>query len=437
MQIIVGIIGLALIIFVHELGHYIMAKIYKVRVIEFAIGMGPKLFSFTKGDTLYSVRILPLGGFCRLHTLELHLEDPNTTLPKAEGTLFSLPFFKKAFILLGGPLANILCYLFISFILFMAQYSKEDLGPFIEPIKNAPIEQAGLLIGNEILSINGEKTDSFSEIARLAKKYRGTTITVLYRNNNTIKSTPVSLNKTSPFLGAYPFVEPRITKTHNKENPLFLEGDIITKVNKKDIKNAIYFGTLLNENKGSPTTIEVLRNNKKIVLQVIINDKTPLSSLGLSFPTVIVTQWKDTTDFFVSQLSQIWLTFTSSIAILQKLFTFQTKKIQNQIAGPLRIISIVGENTILIKRTRGIVTAIEHFLFLIAMLSLAIAIMNLIPIPILDGGQLVFYAFFAAIKKEPKIKYLLFFQKLGVLLMLLLFILVMFGDISYIIGSFM
>lgn len=444
MQIIIGILGLALIVFVHELGHFLAAKYYKVDVVEFAVGMGPKLWSFTLGSTLYSLRLLPLGGFCRLkseHEASSHAmaaSDANAVIPKTPGTLFMLSTPKKAVVLLAGPAANIVWYALMSLVLYFGNFSVSDLPPRIDPAAGSPAAAAGLQPGDTITAIGDTPVASFSHIAEAARTHAGKTAAVAFTRAGAASSQSalVTFNADAPFLGAYPFVEPVVEYVaKNQKNAAehatnqFMKGDRIMRVEKTPISNAVYFWSELEKYAGYSASVLVLRGTREVTIVVPVAKNNSAASLGVGFASVRIKQWENFTEFVSSRATQMVSMVTSTAAFLGRL-VIPKQAAQTDVAGPVRIISILGGNTVLSAQTEGISYALLQFIGMSALISFAIAIMNLLPIPVLDGGQIAFYVVYAALKKQPTYRALARYQSAGVVLMLALFIFVMYKDIA-------
>ncbi len=143
-----AIIVFLLLITVHELGHFLAAKAVGIRVLEFAIGMGPAIFKKQKGETLYSVRILPIGGYCKMEG-----EDEDSEDERAFGNKNA---WKRLVTLVAGAFMNILTG-FVIFILLLSTQPKSYTPVIAEVIENSPAQQAGLIAGDRITSINGTK----------------------------------------------------------------------------------------------------------------------------------------------------------------------------------------------------------------------------------------------------------------------------------------
>lgn len=159
MTIVYGIIILLLLIFVHEFGHLLSAKMTGVRVNEFALGMGPKLFGFKKGETLYTFRAIPIGGYCALEGQDEDSDDPRAFNNK--------PAPKRAFVLFAGSLMNVvLAIVLLSLTIFSMGQTTRVIADVSE---DSPSYANGLRAGDEIIAVNGVDIDEWSEITPVLK----------------------------------------------------------------------------------------------------------------------------------------------------------------------------------------------------------------------------------------------------------------------------
>jgi regulator of sigma E protease len=185
MMIVYAILIFCLLIFVHEFGHFISAKSVGIKVNEFALGMGPLLFHFRKGDTEYSLRALPIGGYCKMEGEDEESSDASAFNNK--------PFFAKALVVVAGSVMNLLLAIVILSIVFisigMPTSSIKELSPDLPAIK------AGLLPGDKILQVDDKKIKEWNDITDTIGKSKGDTLAVTVERNGATKSFDVGVAK--------------------------------------------------------------------------------------------------------------------------------------------------------------------------------------------------------------------------------------------------
>ena len=345
MSIILAIIILGIIIFLHELGHFMTAKYYKMPVLEFAIGMGPKLFTKRIGETDYSIRMLPLGGFVNIAGMQPE-ENPEDEVP---GGFYTKPAFSRFVVLIAGVMMNFLTSIIAIFILI----SMTGVIPtkYTEPIVGIVQENSRakdfLQTGDRIIEINGAKISNWKDLQQEILKINGT------------------------------------EKKYNDED----------------------------------ISIKVSRNGK----EVLDNIKLTYSKDAESYILGIQVQSPK-----LSFLKRIEISVYSFVEyfkmMLQGLKMLITGKVSaKEITGPVGLPKFVGEA----YKTGGGLALINIFI----VLSINIGLMNLLPIPALDGGRLLFVIpEFVGIKVNKKIEEKI--HMVGMLLLLLLMAFIIFNDVT-------
>lgn len=349
--IVVFIIFLGILIFVHELGHFLMAKKADIRVQEFALGFGPKLISKQKGETLFSIRAIPLGGFCNMvgemPVDEDELSEEEAKIQRetvAEGRAFyQKSAGKRLLVLAMGAIMNFVLAL-VAFMLIFGIYGLPvDYAP--EPIigqafPNQPAASAGLESGDEVLSINGQAMDSWDEMSSYISERSGETLTITVERDSTE-------------------MEFEVTPEYNETADRGMIG---------------------------------------IEPNVIREQVGPIRAIQAGF---------------VQTGHVIAMTFQGFIQIFAQRST-------EGLGGPVMIASIVGQ---------AARTGMQDVLNWLAIISINLGIINLLPFPALDGGRIVFVLIeVIAGKPVPRDKEGLI-HLIGFALLILLMVFVIYQDI--------
>jgi regulator of sigma E protease len=349
-----AVILFGLLIFFHELGHFIVAKMVGVRVLKFSLGFGPKLLSKKIGDTEYLLSAIPLGGYVKPLG-----EDPEDALTEEEKPFaFNYqPLWKRAAIVVSGPVFNlVLAFLiFTSFLAMQMPVMVPDLGSITTTIddvaEGSPAEGAGFQSDDEIKAINGEDVMDWNEMAAVFSKNPGNELDVKVRRDN-------------EFINV--IVTPEPVKGTNE--------------------------------KGEEVTIGRIGISKKMSGTLIESDSI------LSAP------------FKGMQAVYEWCVVT--IEVVVKLFSGGLSA--KQIGGPILIVDAAAK--------AAEVGAYTYFNF-IAIISINLAILNLLPVPVLDGGHLLFFGIEALRRKPLSDNVMMAANKVGMALLLLLITFVFYNDI--------
>ncbi len=439
-MLLIGLLCIGVIITVHEFGHYFFAKLFSVSVHEFAIGIGPKLYSRQGKHTLFTLRAFPLGGFCKLESFDTQALEQLSPAQKKQpirfiqGSLYAVSYGKRVLILLGGIIANIVFFYLLFFLLFIFQYKQNAFRPDIEPIENSPAIEAGLQTGDTITAINTMTVQSFEEIRSTLEKFAGESVTIYYTRNNASFSTIATLNAQPPVLGIRPFVAP-VIYTFDASSKASLtrikEGDTIQAINTQPVINIYDYYSILQSIKDQVARFDMQTPDGTQYHVDIELESNPVKELGIYFPqykiAMTFSSFIQTTSTYIIEVMR------ATFGILIKLFTFNTSEITQNAAGPIRLMSIIGSITANNISTGGIIEAILGVIRITALISLGIGIFNLLPIPVLDGGHIFFHSIFAILRKIPSYRSVSFFNTFGVIILLTLFILVAIKDISFLI----
>ncbi|MDR2302808.1 MAG: RIP metalloprotease RseP [Deltaproteobacteria bacterium] len=446
------IVLLLILIFVHELGHFLAAKFLGVRVERFSLGFPPKIYSRKYGDTEYQLCWLPLGGYVKLLG-----EEPGAEISEEDQKVsFShKPAWVKIAICFAGPFFNIVFAFLALWILIMVM-GFQHLPPVVGKLpEDGPAYAAGIRAGDVILSLDGREIKYFDEVTDYPEKTGGKPITIVIdRQGQTLSMavTPQSKegkdilgsSETYWSLGLRPSSTPRIAKVvKGKSADLagIKSGDLVTSIDSKPISDWADLVEAIQgpeESRNSetgvplkPLNFELLRDGQKITLEVLPNlvpsqnldGKTVYNAMiGVSNKPDIVTER-------VGPISALGSAATESWNIIKLTYRTLVKLIQNKISpkimgGPILIAEAAGS-----KIREGL----ADFVALMAIISVNLAIINLVPLPILDGGQILFFCVEAIRRKPLSLRFKEVCQTVGIFALLALMVMVFYNDIARIV----
>lgn len=339
-NILIAILSFGVIIFIHELGHFIAAKKSGVRVNEFAIGMGPTVWKRTKGETQYALHLFPIGGFVSMEGEDEDSEDDNSFQKK--------PCWKRIIIVAAGAVMNII----LGFVLLIIMLSSQELmtSTTIAQFKeNAMTEQTGLQVGDTILSVDGHRVFVANDLLYLVlRTYDGTVDMTVLRDGVVTELTDVTFRRT----------ESAESSIGQLEIDFYVQGI-------------------------EPTV------------------GTVLQQAG---------------NWFCYIARTVWLTL---IDLLSGRFGI------NEMSGPIGATAAITQATSM---------GLQSFLMMMAFISINVGIFNILPIPALDGGRLLFLLLELITRRKIPAKYEGYIHFAGLAILMLLMLYLSFHDVIKLIG---
>jgi regulator of sigma E protease len=288
---------LGVLILAHELGHFLVAKLFGVKVLRFSLGFGPRLFGFTAGSTEYRLSLFPLGGYLRILG-----EDPSEPVPEHdyERALFARPLWQRYAIVIAGPLFNLLLPVGIYFVHYVGQ--KTLLSPTIGTvISGLPADKAGLLPGDRVETVDGRTVHYWEELEEIIADAPGKTMRFGLRRGNVaeerdvtagtnVRKGPINLNETVGWIGVSPrFQLPEIGIT-DLTSPAAQAGlrtfDYIISVNGSPVSHWAEFERAVARVGASPLRITYLRGTHSAVPFVHVELQQPGSAVVLPQPVL-------------------------------------------------------------------------------------------------------------------------------------------------------
>ena len=422
LKIIIALLVFSVIILFHELGHFLLAKRNNIAVTEFSLGMGPRLLSTEKGGTRYSLKLFPIGGSCMMVGED---DDDNT-----EGSFNNASVWARISVVAAGPIFNfILAFVFAMIITSVVGY---DPAKVLQVTEGSPAAEAGLREGDVITEFQGRHIsigrdlDSYMNLHGLQDEE----ISLTYkRDGKKYDITYTADSEKRYMLGFYYMTEgePQITQVmigSSMAEAGVMPGDIIREINGVAVADAKELQEYLSGHPldGSEVTLGMERDGK---VETIVATPQMTKTVDSGF---VYNIYREKTNFLgVMKYSAVEVRYWISSTIESLMMFVKGQFSVNDLSGPVGIIDVIGDSYEEAKE-EGAVMVWMQMLYWAILLSANLGVMNLLPIPALDGGRLVFLLIEAVRKKRlnPNVEGMIHFA--GFMLLMLLMVFVMFND---------
>ncbi len=443
--VIIGILqllaSLSILVGLHELGHLLAAKYFGVRVEKFSIGFPPKIFGFKYGETEYCLSALPLGGYVKITGMIDESLDTDQMKGEPQPYEFrSKPTWQRLIIMLGGVIFNVILGVLIM-VAIAFTYGEKYIP--IEEVNKYGIEvnelgrSLGLETGDKIININGEIPKSFRDLLDPAFILNDDSYYTIERNGSQ-KKIPITSeflqvyssdkDEAKAFLtireGKYPFLIGMIAPDRNAEKAGLKPKDRVIKVNEIPTPDFDSFQQSLHQNAGKALIFVVERDGTTINLPITVAKD---STIGVGITNEI--GFVERPYGFMESLEVGTETAFGVIGVQAMAYKKMAKgdiNASDSLSGPIGMVMIFGMEF-----------DAYRFWRITGFLSMVLALMNLLPIPALDGGHVMFLLYEMITGRPPSDKFLEVAQKIGMVLILCLMIFVFGNDIWKIIKGFL
>jgi regulator of sigma E protease len=417
--------ALGVIIVVHEAGHLLVAKALGIRVMTFSVGFGRSLFSVRRGETEYRIAAVPLGGYVRLggENPEESTGDPREFM--------SRPRWQRVLVYLAGPAMNVVLAIGIFAALFMVGIEVPNLPDVPALIGDvAPGSSAAaahLQRGDLIAEINGQPAPSWQEVsmALLTSPEKPVKLEVK-RGGKVFPAviTPrrVPRDETGDFAGLFPMVRPQVTEV-TPGSPAaaagFRPGDEIRAVDGVPVADRRDFVNAIEKRAGQRVLVEVVRNGRSLVLPVVPRLDGKAARIGVGVGLFRFQRYPPGRALVESVRYNVQIV-SETFQVLGKIFRREMSP-RGALGGPIEIAKQSGD---------AARTGFKSLLHLMGFLSISIALLNLMPIPILDGGQIFILLVEGVIRRDLSLRLKEVISQVGFVLILMLMVVVFWFDLS-------
>lgn len=422
------IFALGVIIFIHELGHLLAAKLFDVRVKTFSLGFGKRLWGFERGETDYRVSLLPLGGYVALGG---EMPEDVTGDP---GEFLSKPRWQRVLVYLAGPAMNAVLSVGIIAVLFMVGFSAPDFSEVDavvgQVVEGSSADEAGLRSGDRILTVDGEEVEGWDDLKNeLMTSAEEPVALTVERGEETFQVT-VTPSKIPRYeigdtAGILPRILPQVSQVIADAPAAaagFEEGDLLVSVDGQPVANRFEFVEYVQERPGEEIRVGVVRGEESLTLPVVPANVGGNGQVGLALGHASLTK-----QYGLSVGKAVVASVRHNLYLVEQIGVLVGKLVTGELAaksalgGPIEIAAQTG------AAARQGLTTLFYFT---AFLSLNIGLLNLLPIPVLDGGQILILLIESTIRRDLSFRLKELITQVGFVLILLLMLAVIWFDLT-------
>jgi regulator of sigma E protease len=421
------IIGLSVIVFVHEYGHYIVGRWSGIHAEVFSVGFGPVLFSWTdKRGTRWQVAAVPFGGYVKFlgdaDASSVRQGDVSgLSADERRHTMAGAPLWARAATVAAGPVANfILTFVLLAGLLLAVGAPQEE--PSVGTLRDFPAADQGLKVGDTIRAIDGQPTPDWETFRKVSDALRGTALLTY-----TVDRAGTTLDVRGPHPQTPVVAEIQIRSAAMDAG--LREGDVILKAGGREVRYFAELPEIVAESKGQPVPLEVWRGGETFEIAITPRIRTVDDGEGGFEERYLLGIYSGM--FFEPAVRSVGVGEAALNALenMWRMTTATFTGLSHMIQGLISSCNLSG--AIGMAETMGDAArnGVESFVTMLAVLSLGVGILNLFPIPVLDGGHLVFHAYEAVTRRPPSERALRVLMTVGLTLVLSIMIFGLSRDI--------
>ena len=439
------LLAIMILVFVHELGHFLFAKLFKMRVEKFSVGFPPKVIGTKVGETEYVLGLVPLGGYVKIvGMVDESMDEETMAAPPQPWEYRSKPVWQRIIVIVAGVVFNMILAAIV-FVSLKATYGEAyvpSLGS-VEVADSSIAWEMGLRTGDEILAINDREVTERAGLQAVERSLIESPLVVRVRRDGQVQSFSgpsdmiTRLNRSNGRLGlAYdPAVVGEVTEGSPAESIGLLPGDHFRALGADSIGYWRDITSYFAEFEGGPTSVRFVRPDsisavppgatslgrvaEGTVYQSVVEPEPSGDHYILGIRQILRTREYDLGPAIASGLKDTWTNTRVIANSLKRVFTGQ-ENFRENVGGPIMIARVTKE---------AADAGPPFFWNIVAMLSITLAIINILPIPALDGGHLVFLIYEGIVRKEPSLKVRMVMQQVGMVVLLAFMVFVIFNDI--------
>ncbi|MDR1025169.1 MAG: RIP metalloprotease RseP [Treponema sp.] len=443
-KILLGFAGLGIVVFVHELGHFLAARLVGIDVEAFSIGWGKPVLKKTVRGTEYRLGLFPLGGYCKMkgeNEFQEAWEKKQASITPSPGSFFGVGPFRRILVSFAGPFFNLVFAVLVFAVIWGMGFEVDTLENRIilasdmSPGESYPADGAGLRTGDRILAINGNETPYYHDVREGISINPGKNLSLVVDREGEhldISIMPELDKQTGAGkIGVYFWTDPVLDSVTGPAAAAGLQsGDRILRVNGEDLPHTLALAKIM-EGQPQELKLDYERNGLQGEITLIPAYTETGAELGLSYRSLRYRAPPLSLPGALSRgIGETWKTLVVSLESLVLLF--KGIDLTQAVSGPLRITYMTGDIAAA-GFSESIGAGFSSLANFLALISIALCVMNLLPLPVLDGGAIVLYLIEAIKRKPLHPRTISAFQAVGVVLIFGLLIFAVFGDILYLV----
>lgn len=433
MSIIVAILVFSIIIIIHELGHFFLAKKNGIGVVEFSIGLGPTIWGIKKRETKYSIKLLPFGGMCQMVGED---SDQNTL---ADNAFYSKGVWQRFSVIFAGPFFNFILAFILS--LVVIGFVGYDAPTITSVATGSPAETAGLQAGDIIQKIGGNKVSIGREVDSyfLYHDITAETIEIVYVRDGEKHSTKVEPVLTKKYLlgfNYYPYTDSTAEVLSVNENFPFhlagiLPGDVVTHINGVKVSTGAELSAYMDAHPLDGSVISVTYERKEgtttTSTTVDLAPQLYQEAYSVGFAYNLAREKTGVLQTLKYSIIEVKYWIVTTVKNLGLLVTGQLGS--DDVGGPVAIIGTIGDVYEQTSEQGNALDVVLQMAYITILLSANLGVMNLLPIPALDGGKLLFTLIEAVRGKPIDREKEGMVHLIGMILLMILMVVIFFNDI--------
>jgi len=445
LKILLGLVGLGVVVFVHELGHFIAARLVGIDVEAFSIGWGKPVLKKTVNGIEYRLGMFPIGGYCKMrgeNEFQEAYEKRANSIAPVKGSFYGASPLGRILVAAAGPLFNLIFAVLVLAVIWGIGFEVNTLDNRIVLVSDInsgesyPADEGGLKTGDRVITIANKPIANYHDIQEAIASNPEKTLPVRIDRNGAALDLTVrpSLDKSTGAgkIGVYFWTDPEVEAVA-EGSPAALAGlrpgDRLLRANGAAVPYTVSLYRILRD-QPSVLSLEFERDGRPMQTDMVLNyTDGEGADMGISYKTIrFHTPALSIPGALTKGAQETWKTFLLSAKSLALLF--RGIDLTQAVSGPVRITYMVGD-----VATEGFgqsfgagISSMANFL---ALISIALCIMNLLPLPVLDGGLILLFIVEIIKRKPLHPRFISAFQTVGVVLIFGLMLFAVFGDILF------